>query len=93
MDIIDTMLTDAWIKRINDLPKGFRLNVEFRCLTLRYDGPDFRNIVQPGGEKPEALEDCAEIASINVENAPDEEEIMGFIKTNVEKTLAQLSQL
>lgn len=84
-----------WQRTIGELPEGFFLTLSSygRFLQLCYNGEGFREILQPGGRKPEAGAEFAQVAHYNIEERwPNlEEPRVVFIKECIERTQKALA--
>ena len=88
-------LEKQWIKAIGVLPPGFSIHLSEGGIGIHvsvyYSGPNFREIVQPGGVKSSDSDTDAYVGSISFRAALHE--VRSFVLQVVTKTQQELSQL
>ena len=90
-------LEEQWNRVIGVLPLGFSIRVEeaggtsMIHVSVYYSGPNFREIVQPGGVKSSDSDTDAYVGSISFRAALHE--VRSFVLQVVTKTQQELSQL
>ena len=91
-DKVDRSLGEMQLPRfisiVGSLPPGFSLELFRGHLSLYYDGPGFKRLVQPGGKKPGAEDHKAHVCS-HATRCP-EDKLRDFMQEWAQKTLQAL---
>lgn len=92
MNVISELKTEEWQKRIGGLPEGFFIEVSIDSLYLRYNGPGFLDLTEPGGGKPKGESALILIRSVKDVSEESIQRTISKVRDDTERILIVLGR-